>query len=80
MPYTRKQQKLFHAAAENPAVAKKTGIPQSKAKQLAKESDEMPLKKMDDKRPKIKKPIPKGDPPPGGGDIKNKINKKRMGR
>lgn len=37
MPYTLAQNRLFQAAAHNPAVAKKVGIPQDKAKQMAAE-------------------------------------------
>ena len=34
MPYTEKQRKLFRAAAHNPKIAKKTGIPPAKAKEM----------------------------------------------
>lgn len=37
MPYTQKQHRLFQAAAHNPEIAKKVGIPQSKAKEMAAE-------------------------------------------
>jgi hypothetical protein len=37
MPYTLQQHKLFEAAANSPAVAKRVGIPQDKAKQMASE-------------------------------------------
>jgi len=37
MPWTAKQHRLFEAAAHNPEVAKRTGIPQSKAKEMASE-------------------------------------------
>jgi len=37
MPYTQKQNKLFQAAAHNPAIAKKAGIPQQTAAKMAKE-------------------------------------------
>ena len=37
MPYTLQQHKLFEAAASSPAVAKRVGIPQNKAKQMASE-------------------------------------------
>lgn len=37
MPYTPKQHRLFEAAANNPAVAKRVGIPQDKAAKMASE-------------------------------------------
>jgi len=37
MPWTPKQHKLFEAAAHNPEIAKKVGIPQAKAKEMASE-------------------------------------------
>ena len=37
MPWTRKQHKLFQAVAHSPELAKKTGIPQEKAEEMAKE-------------------------------------------
>ena len=37
MPWTAKQHRLFEAAAHNPAVAKKIGIPQAKAREMASE-------------------------------------------
>jgi hypothetical protein len=37
MPYTKKQHKLFEAAAHSPTVAKRVGIPQAKAKKMAAE-------------------------------------------
>lgn len=37
MPYTPSQHRLFEAAAHNPAIAKKTGIPQDTAKKMASE-------------------------------------------
>ena len=37
MPWTEKQNRLFQAAAHDPAVAKKVGIPQEKAKEMAAE-------------------------------------------
>lgn len=37
MPYTRKQNKLFWAAAHNPDIAKKHGLTQHEATKLAKE-------------------------------------------
>lgn len=37
MPWTGKQHRLFEAAAHSPAVAKRVGIPQAKAAQMASE-------------------------------------------
>lgn len=37
MPWTPAQHRLFEAAAHNPAIAKKTGIPQAKAASMASE-------------------------------------------
>lgn len=37
MPWTAKQHRLFEAAASSPEVAKRVGIPQQKAKQMASE-------------------------------------------
>lgn len=37
MPWTPAQHRLFEAAAHNPEVAKRTGIPVDKAKQMASE-------------------------------------------
>lgn len=37
MPYTAKQHRLFEAAAHNPAVAKRVGIPVDTAKKMASE-------------------------------------------
>ena len=37
MPYSAKQNKLFRAAEHNPAIAKKVGIPQSTASNMAAE-------------------------------------------
>ncbi len=37
MPWTPKQHRLFEAAAHNPEVAAKYGIPQQKASQMASE-------------------------------------------
>ncbi len=37
MPYTGSQHRLFEAAAHNPAVAKRVGIPQQKAQAMASE-------------------------------------------
>lgn len=37
MPWTSKQHRLFEAAAHNPKVAQRVGIPQGKASQMAAE-------------------------------------------
>ena len=37
MPYSQQQNRLFQAAAHDPAVAKRVGIPQDKARQMASE-------------------------------------------
>lgn len=37
MPWTPKQHRLFEAAAHNPDVAKRVGIPMQKAQQMASE-------------------------------------------
>jgi len=37
MPWTGKQHRLFEAAAHNPAVAKRVGIPRAKAAEMASE-------------------------------------------
>ena len=37
MPWTAKQHRLFEAAAHDPAVAKRVGIPQQQAGQMASE-------------------------------------------
>ncbi|HEY6019338.1 MAG TPA: hypothetical protein VIY48_05365 [Candidatus Paceibacterota bacterium] len=37
MPWTAKQHRLFEAAAHNPDVAKRVGIPQHKAQMMASE-------------------------------------------
>jgi hypothetical protein len=37
MPYTAKQNRLFQAAAHDPAVAKRVGIAQADAKRMASE-------------------------------------------
>ena len=37
MPWSPKQHRLFEAAAHNPQVAARTGIPQQKAAQMASE-------------------------------------------
>ena len=45
MPYTKKQNRLFQAAAHNKDFAKKVGIPQAKAKKMADEGVKKPAKK-----------------------------------
>ena len=42
MPWTAKQHRLFEAAAHDPKVAKKVGIPQAKAKKMAHEGIKKP--------------------------------------
>ena len=37
MPWSPAQERLFQAAAHDPAVARRVGIPQDKAKQMASE-------------------------------------------
>jgi len=37
MPYTAKQHRLFEAAAHNPAIARKSGIPRATAQKMANE-------------------------------------------
>ena len=37
MPWTGKQHRLFEAAAHNPAVARRVGIPQGQAQKMASE-------------------------------------------
>lgn len=37
MPYTAKQNRLFQAAAHDPKVAQRVGIPQEQAKKMASE-------------------------------------------
>jgi len=37
MPYSQQQNRLFQAAAHDPAVAKRVGIPQADAKRMASE-------------------------------------------
>jgi len=37
MPYTKKQNALFRAAAHNPDIAKRTGIPMATARKMASE-------------------------------------------
>lgn len=45
MPYTKKQNKLFQAAAHSPKVAKKAGIPMKTASKMAKEGVSKPKAK-----------------------------------
>ena len=45
MPWTPKQHRLFEAAAHNPEVAKRVGIPQQKATQMASEGVKADIKK-----------------------------------
>lgn len=45
MPYTEKQNKLFQAAAHDPKIAKKVGIPQKEAKKMANEGVKRPAGK-----------------------------------
>lgn len=37
MPYTAKQNQMFHAAAHNPEIAAKVGIPVKQAQEMASE-------------------------------------------
>ena len=37
MPWTQKQHNLFEAAAHNPSIAQRVGIPMQKAQQMASE-------------------------------------------
>jgi hypothetical protein len=46
MPYTLQQHKLFEAAAHDPKVAKRTGIPVEKAKEMAHEGVKKDPKKL----------------------------------
>lgn len=46
MPWTQAQHRLFQAAAHNPQVARKAGIPQDKAKQMASEGVKPDLKRV----------------------------------
>jgi len=41
MPYTEKQQRLFHEAEENPDVAERHGMSHADARKLADESDKL---------------------------------------
>lgn len=45
MPWTKKQNKLFRAAAHNKQIAKKVGIKQSEAKRMASEGIKKTKKK-----------------------------------
>ena len=53
MPFTEKQRKLFHAAEEDPAVARERGMSGHEAKKLAGEADK--LKSEDREKPPVKK-------------------------
>lgn len=46
MPWTPAQHRLFEAAAHNPAIAKKTGIPQGQAQKMASEGVKHDPKKL----------------------------------
>ena len=46
MPWSKSQHKLFEAAAHNPAVAKRVGIPQGQAQKMASEGIKDKPKKM----------------------------------
>jgi len=46
MPYTNKQHRLFEAAAHDPKVAKRVGIPQGTAQKMASEGVKKDPKKM----------------------------------
>lgn len=46
MPWSPAQHRLFQAAAHNPSVAKRVGIPQDKAKQMASEGVKKDPKKL----------------------------------
>jgi len=46
MPWTEKQHKLFQAAAHNPSIAKRVGIPQEKAAMMASEGVKRDPKKL----------------------------------
>ena len=45
MPWTPKQERLFHAAANNPQIAQRKGISQSKARELLSHSTNKPKTK-----------------------------------
>lgn len=46
MPWTAKQHRLFESAAHSPSVAKRVGIPQEKAAQMASEGVKKDPKKL----------------------------------
>ena len=46
MPWTIKQERLFQAAAHNPSIAKKVGIPQEQASKMASEGIKKDPKKL----------------------------------
>ena len=46
MPYTPSQNRLFQAAAHDPSIAKRVGIPQEKAKMMASEGVKKDPKKL----------------------------------
>ena len=46
MPWTAAQNRLFQAAAHDPSIAKRVGIPQDKAKQMASEGVKKDPKKL----------------------------------
>lgn len=46
MPYTSAQNKLFRAAAHDPSIAKRVGIPQEKARMMASEGVKKDPKKL----------------------------------
>ena len=46
MPWTAKQHRLFQAAAHDPSIAKRVGIPQEKAKMMALEGVKKDPKKL----------------------------------
>ena len=46
MPWTVKQEHLFQAAAHSPEIAKRVGLPQDKAKQMASEGVKKDPKKL----------------------------------
>ena len=46
MPWTAKQHRLFQAAAHDPSIAKRVGIPQEKAKMMASEGVKKDPKKL----------------------------------
>lgn len=46
MPWTAKQHRLFQAAAHDPSIAKRVGIPQEKARMMASEGVKKDPKKL----------------------------------